>query len=69
MTNDVDLLGRPLVGSEQALLDAYDALTALAGRDDLPPCALAGVRHALSFLAQPVNDLGLRFEHTLDLGV
>ncbi|MGI9092113.1 MAG: hypothetical protein ACR2FF_01410 [Mycobacteriales bacterium] len=64
-----DLLGNELTDAETALLQVYRALHELVARGDLPPCALAGARHALAYLAQPVNDLGLEFEHTLDVGV
>jgi hypothetical protein len=64
-----DLLGRELTATEADLLAAYDALRALAGSDDLPPCAAAGVRAALAPLAVVVTDLALRFDHLLYDGV
>lgn len=64
-----DLLGRDLTDAEQRLLAAYDAVKALAADDTLAPCVTANTRHALAALAQAVTDLGLRFEHLLDLDV
>lgn len=68
MTGDRDLLGRPVRGADAELLEVYRRLASLAGREDLDPCVTANVRHALSFVAVAVNDLGLDFEHLLDLG-
>ena len=64
-----DLVGRELSTDEAALLDAYATLRTLAADDSLAPCVTANVRHALAALAQPVNDLGLAYEHLLDVGV
>ena len=64
-----DLVGRPLTAPETALLEVYRRLRELAADEALPPCARAGVRHALAAVAQPVNDLGLVFEHLLDVEV
>ncbi|MGH9062611.1 MAG: hypothetical protein ACRDZQ_08680 [Acidimicrobiales bacterium] len=64
----LDLLGRPVEATEAELLEVYRRLAALAGRDDLAPCVTANVRHALSFVAVAVADLGLCFEHLLDVG-
>lgn len=66
---ETDLLGKPLAEHERALLGAYDTLKALAGRDDLPPCAARNVRRALAALWQATNDLDLQFEQLYDLGV
>lgn len=52
---------------EQALLQAYDGLRELAARPDLAPCVAANVRVALAALGVAVADLGLRFEHLVDL--
>ena len=64
-----DLLGKPLTEQEQALLDAYQSLKALAARDDLPPCAARNVRKALAAMWQTTNDLDLQFEQLYDVGV
>lgn len=64
-----DLLGRPLAETEVALLRVYDELRELAGRADLAPCLAANVRSALAAVAVAVADLGLRYEHLLDLDV
>lgn len=53
-----DLLGRPLTPVEQKLWAAYEGLKALL-REDLPPCAEANVKEAVSVLWQVVNDLAL----------
>lgn len=64
-----DLVGRAVTADERSLLEVYTALKRLAGDDSLPPCVTANVRHALAAVAQAVNDLGLVFEHLLDVGV
>jgi hypothetical protein len=64
-----DLLGRPLTPSETEILRVYDALKALAARDDLSPCAARNVRKALAAMWQVANDLDLRFEQLYELGV
>ena len=43
---------------EQKLWAAYEGLKALL-REDLPPCAEANVKEAVSVLWQVVNDLAL----------
>lgn len=53
-----DIQGRALTDDEKALLDAYEALKALADRD-LAPCGAANVREALAALWQACNDLCL----------
>jgi len=63
-----DLLGRPVEDADAELLEVYARLRHLAGRDDLPPCVTANVRHALGFVGVAVTDLGLVFEHLLDRG-
>ena len=63
------LLGTPLTEDERELLAAYEALKALAARDDLPPCAARNVRKALAAMWQATNDLDLQFEQLYDLGV
>lgn len=65
----LDLLGRELTPDESALLDVYALLHELAGRDDLAPCVTANVRSALAAVAVAVADLGLDFEHLLDVDV
>lgn len=64
-----DLYGTPTTAVEQDALRAYEALKALAARDDLPPCAARNVRKALACLWQVTNDLDLQFEQLYDLGV
>ncbi len=64
-----DLLGAPTTEVEEQVLDVYQALKALAARDDLPPCAARNVRKALACLWQATNDLDLQFEQLYDLGV
>ncbi|MCU1525829.1 MAG: hypothetical protein JWO18_2723 [Microbacteriaceae bacterium] len=68
MTTTTDLIGTPISEDEAALLNVYDALTALAGRE-LAPAIAANVRDALASTAIAVTDLGLRYEHLIDLGV
>jgi hypothetical protein len=66
---DLDLLGRPLTAEERKLSDLYDELKGLiAEPGDLPPCALANLRDALSSVAVTVADLGIVYEHLIDLG-
>jgi len=68
MSADTDLLGRPRTPQEDELLELYRRCTALLGRDDLAPCAHAGVRAAAVGLWNVVNDLGLEHEQLIDLG-
>ncbi len=65
----VDLLGRPLTGSEDQLLQVYERLKTLAADTELPPCAARNVKKALACMWQVVNDLDLRFEQLYDKGV
>jgi hypothetical protein len=67
--SETDLIGKPLTGDEREVLNVYQALKALAGRDSLPPCAARNVRKALACLWQATNDLNLQFEQLYDLGV
>ncbi|MGH3319808.1 MAG: hypothetical protein ACRDN9_06430 [Streptosporangiaceae bacterium] len=64
-----DLLGRPIEGAEADILDVYRRLRTLVGRDDLPPCAAANLRHALAYCWSTVSDLMLDYEHLLDVDV
>lgn len=64
-----DLLGKPLTEEEQQILDVYERLKDLAGRDELAPCARQNVRKALACLWQATNDLDLQFEQLYELGV
>jgi len=64
-----DLVGRALTQQELAILDVYERLRALVADESLAPCVSANLRHALAAVAQPVKDLGLVFEHLLDVGV
>lgn len=66
---DTDLLGNQLSTAERDTLAAYEALKALAARDDLAPCAARNVRKALACMWQATNDLDLQFEQLYDLGV
>jgi hypothetical protein len=63
-----DLLGRPTTETEDELLELYRRGKALLARDDLAPCARAGVRVATVGLWNAVNDLALEHEQLLDLG-
>jgi hypothetical protein len=67
--NRTDLLGRPLTEAERELVDAFERLHAIARRTDLAPCASAAVKFALAAMFQAVNDLGLVYEPTDDVGV
>jgi hypothetical protein len=66
---DKDLLGNPTTELEREVARSYEALKALAGREDAPPCVQRNVRKALSCLWQAANDLDLRFEQLQDLGI
>jgi hypothetical protein len=63
-----DLLGRQLTETEAQLARIYGELKALAGRNDLPPCAEHNVKKALACMWQVVNDLDLEFEQLYDVG-
>jgi hypothetical protein len=64
-----DLLGRPVTETEAQLARLYAELKAMAGRENLPPCAERNVKKALACLWQVVNDLDLTYEQLYDLGV
>ncbi len=64
-----DLLGNQLTTAESDTLASYEALKALARRDDLPPCVARNVRKALAAMWQATNDLDLQFEQLYDIGV
>jgi hypothetical protein len=66
---DTDLLGNQMTVAEKEVLAAYEALKALARREDLPPCAARNVRKALASMWQATNDLNLQFEQLYDVGV
>jgi hypothetical protein len=66
---DTDMLGNQMTAAEKDTLAAYEALKALAARDDLAPCAARNVRKALACMWQATNDLDLQFEQLYDLGV
>jgi hypothetical protein len=68
MGTNTDLLGRPTTPVEDELLELYRRCKTLLERDDLAPCARAGVRAATVGLWNVVNDLGLEHEQLLDLG-
>jgi hypothetical protein len=57
-----DLLGKELTANEKELLDLYEKLKAMSGRDDLPPCALMNVRQAMVMLWNACTDLELIYE-------
>jgi hypothetical protein len=63
-----DLLGRPTTEVEDELMALYRRARTLLERDDLAPCARAGVRAATIGLWNAVNDLALEHEQLLDLG-
>jgi hypothetical protein len=65
---NTDLLGRPTTPVEDELLELYRRCKALLERDQLAPCAQAGVRAATIGLWNVVNDLALDHEQLLDLG-
>jgi hypothetical protein len=65
---NTDLLGRPTTPVEDELLELYRRCKALLERDQLAPCAQAGVRAATIDLWNVVNDLALDHEQLLDLG-
>lgn len=67
--SDLDLLGRPISGTEADVLRLYRELKTLAARQDLPPCAERNVKKALACMWQVVNDLNLEFEQLYDVGV
>ncbi|MBI4280179.1 MAG: hypothetical protein HY660_17135 [Armatimonadetes bacterium] len=67
--SDTDLLNKPLTDDERELLQVYEHLKRLAGREDLPPCAARNVRKALACLWQATNNLQLQFEQLYHLGV
>jgi hypothetical protein len=64
-----DLLNHPLTDVEAETLRIYEALKALAAREDAPPCVARNVRKALACMWQATNDLDLQFEQLYDLGV
>ena len=69
MSVELDLLGRPLTAEERKLSDLYEELKGLiAEPGELPPCALANLRDALASVAVTVGDLGIAYEHLIDLG-
>lgn len=66
---DTDLLGSTLSQDESDILAVHTRLKDLLARDGLPPLAVANLRDALASTGIVVTDLGLEFEHLLDLGV
>jgi hypothetical protein len=65
----LDLLSRPLTGTEAQLLDIYSTLKMVAAQADLPPCVERNVKHALACMWQVANNLDLEFEQLYDVGV
>lgn len=59
MDETKDLLGKTPTADERALLDLYSRLCELSRREDLPPCALTNVKHAMVHLWNACNDLCL----------
>ena len=57
-----DLLGNTLSTDERELVDIYQRLKALSGRDDLPPVATANVKQAMVLMWNACNDLALIYE-------
>ena len=64
-----DILGRPVTETEKQLAGIYEELKAMAGREDLPPCAERNVKKALACMWQVMNDLDLVYEQLYDRGV
>jgi hypothetical protein len=64
-----DLLGNETTELEREVARSYEALKALAAREDAPPCVRHNVRKALACLWQAANGLDLRFEQLQDLGL
>ena len=64
-----DLLGRDLDATETEIMEIFERLEALAGRDDLAPCVVSNVRFATAAMAQIVTDLDLDWKHLYDVGV
>lgn len=64
-----DLLGAELTDAERELADLYARLCAFVRRDDLAPSTRAGALAALAPLAVAMTDLGIVFEHLVDVGV
>ncbi len=69
MNDSHDLIGTPTTVVERELLDVFARLRTIARREDLAPCAASNVKFALAAVFQAVNDLGLVFEPTDDVGV
>lgn len=65
----MDLLGRPLTGSEERVLAVYQELKALLAEPELSPGVRANLRQALAACWNVVNDLDLVFEQVYEYGV
>lgn len=65
---NTDLLGTELTEDETELLRLYSELKGYATRPALAPAVRAASLTALAPLAVAVTDLGLEFEHLIDVG-
>jgi hypothetical protein len=63
----VDLLGKPMLRSEERLVAVYEELKELS-YEELSPSAHANVVAALALMHNAVNSLALKFEQLGDLG-
>lgn len=63
-----DLLGNELTDDETELLSLYVGLKAFTVREGLSPAVRSAALAALAPIAVAVTDLGLEFEHLLDIG-
>ncbi|MEZ6197731.1 MAG: hypothetical protein R3F20_18745 [Planctomycetota bacterium] len=69
MSEQTDIIGRPIDGTEAEILALYRRLKAMSGRDDLAPCVTMNLREAAASLWQIVVDLDLDWEHPYDQGI
>jgi len=69
MADGKDLLGNELTETETELMEIFQRLRDMAGRDDLDPCVVSNVRFAAAAMWQIVNDLNLDWGHHYDVGV
>ncbi|GGH43054.1 hypothetical protein [Microbacterium album] len=63
-----DLLGAELTEEEAHLMRLYGELKLLVARPGLAPATRAAALAALAPIAVAVTDLGLAFEHLIDVG-
>ncbi|HET6499921.1 MAG TPA: hypothetical protein VFG87_04065 [Amycolatopsis sp.] len=64
-----DLLGTPLSEVDERVLAVYSELKKLLAEDGLAPSTAANLRAALAPVAIAVTDLGLCFEHLIELDI